>query len=152
MKQGTYANYTGDKLQKFIFNNLVEKGYTLIDRKKFDSSKYLEQPIFATEYTVGKSIYETKIDCDFIIFHPKKFPNCLIIESKWQESTGSVDEKFPYLVYNIKKCYPCATIVVLDGGGYKKEAEQWLRKQVGGKLVKVLNMREFQKWSNSEEL
>jgi hypothetical protein len=42
--------------------------------------------------------------------------------------------------------------VVLDGGGYKKEADQWLRAQIDGKLLHVFNMREFQTWSNGHEL
>ena len=76
----------------------------------------------------------------------------MVIESKWQQSSGSVDEKFPYLVLNIRERYPCATIIVLDGGGFKKGAEEWLRRQVNDKLVHVFNMMEFQKWSNSDEL
>ena len=76
--------------------------------------------------------------------------------------------------------YLCATIMVLDGGGYKKGAEKWLRaaweaslavagrqrdwrapqffagkklrEQVDDKLIHIFNMMEFQKWSNSEEL
>jgi hypothetical protein len=32
-----------------------------------------------------------------------KFSDGLIIECKWQESAGSVDEKYPFVVLNIKK-------------------------------------------------
>jgi len=48
--------------------------------------------------------------------------------------------------------YPDATIVILDGGGYKKQADKWLRAQIDGKLLHVFNMQEFQKWSNGESL
>ncbi|MFH1291917.1 MAG: PD-(D/E)XK nuclease superfamily protein [bacterium] len=104
------------------------------------------------QYPVAKSLYETQLYCDFIIYHPEKHEKCLIIESKWQQSAGSVDEKFPYLVLNIRERYPCSTIVVLDGGGYKKGAEKWLRDQIDDKLIHIFSMMEFQKWSNSEEL
>lgn len=148
MKQGTFANYTGYKLQKFIFNHLIDKGYTPIDKRHFRAGCYLEQPIFTPEYLLCKGIYGTDIKCDFILYHPQKHPDCLIIESKWQQGSGSVDEKFPYLVANIKEKYPHATIIVLDGGGYKKQMEIWLRNQVDSKLIHVFNMMEFQKWAN----
>ncbi|UZE92215.1 MAG: hypothetical protein IB616_05780 [Methanosarcinales archaeon] len=133
MKYGTRAKYTGIQLEKVIYNRLSDKGYSWVDKKHFDPTRYLEQPIFSTQYHIGKSIYETDLNCDFIIYHPEKHPNCLIIESKWQESTGSVDEKFPYLVANIKEKFPCPSIVVLDGGGYKSGAEKWLRNQTDEK-------------------
>ena len=73
---------------------------------------------------------------------------CLVIESKWQQSTGSVDEKFPYLVLNIKSRTPFKTVVVLDGGGYKPNAAKWLRAQTDDKLIHVFDMAEFHKWVN----
>lgn len=152
MKQGTRANYTGASLEEVIHNALVRKGYQYTEKKQFEAAKYLDQPVFTTQYPIAKSVYGTNLYCDFILYHPQKYPNCLIIESKWQESAGSVDEKFPYLVLNIREKYPCATIVVLDGGGYKEGAKKWLREQVDSKLVHVFNMMEFQKWSNSEDL
>jgi hypothetical protein len=152
MKQGTRANYTGNALERVIQHSLEANEYTFIEKKKFNTARYLDQPIFTMQYPIGKSVYETKLYCDFIFYHPKKHPHCMIIESKWQESSGSVDEKFPYLVLNIRERYPCATIVVLDGGGFKKGAEHWLRKQTDDKLIHVFNMMEFQKWSNSDEL
>jgi hypothetical protein len=47
---------------------------------------------------------------------------------------------------------PTRDVTVLDGGGYKKQAEQWLRAQIDETLFYVFNMPEFQKWSNGLEL
>lgn len=153
MNQGTQANYNGNSLQKFVYNKLLEKGYKYIDRKHFNPARFMEQPIFTDQFGLCKGIYDTDIKCDFILYHPNKHKNCLVIECKWQESGGSVDEKFPYLVHNIKERYPYATIIVLDGNGYKKQAEIWLKRQEDPKkLIHVFNMSEFQKWSNSEDL
>lgn len=152
MSQGSRANYTGDMLEDVIEHVLIRKGYELVPKSKFQASTYLEQPTFSKQFPIAKSIYGTDLFCDFVLFHPDKYPECLIIESKWQQSSGSVDEKFPYLVANIREQYPAATIVVLDGGGYKFGAEQWLRRQVDDKLIHVFNMMEFQRWSNSDEL
>lgn len=152
MAQGTRANYTGNQLLKFIERCLVSKGYERVDRKQFDAARHLGQAIYVPEFPLCKGIYGTDLKCDFILYHPQKHPKCLVIEAKWQERGGSVDEKFPYLVANILECYPYSTVIVLDGGGYKPGAGAWLRRQARGKLLKVMSMSEFQKWSNSEAL
>lgn len=144
----TGANYTGTQLEKFIHDRLIEKRYQFVTRDKFKAATYLEQPIYTRQYHLGNSIYETPMYGDFVIYHPDKWKDCLIIESKWQEVGGSVDEKFPYFILNIQQRHPHKTIVLLDGGGYKKKAEDWMRKQVGNNLIAVFNMGEFQKWAN----
>ena len=150
MAQGTRANYTGNELEGIIEYTLKRKGYAFIPRKDFKVAELLDQPVFTRQFPLGKGIYGNNLNCDFILFHPQKHPSCLIIESKWQEKAGSVDEKFPFLVQNVREKYPYATIIVLDGGGYKKGAEEWLRKQTGPKLLRVFNMMEFQKWANGD--
>lgn len=149
---GTHANFTGNQLENFIEFILVKKGYKFIHKKKFDVACYIGQPIYSKQFFIGKSIYETNSYCDFILYHPKKHTKKLIIESKWQQSAGSVDEKYPYLILNIQMKYPCKSILLLDGGGYKKGAEDWIRSQIGNNLVNVFNMSEFQKWSNKGNL
>ena len=56
------------------------------------------------------------------------------------------------MVRNIRDKYPCSTIILLAGGGYKKGAEEWLRAQEDDKLFHVFNMEEFMRWANSNEL
>jgi site-specific DNA-adenine methylase len=142
------ANHNGNQLEKFIEERLVEKGYTFVPRERFRAVTYLEQAIYSRQCFVGKSLYGTDAHCDFVIFHPEKHAQTLIIESKWQQSKGSVDEKYVYTITNIKTRYPYNTILLLDGGGYTKQTEQWIRSQVNEKLLHVFNMAEFQKWSN----
>ncbi len=152
-KQGGFtANLTGNRLENFVEYILVEKGYKFIDKKKFKSEIHLEKPIYSKQYSLGKTIYETPCNCDFILYHPDKQKECLIIECKWQQVGGSVDEKYPYLIANIQDKYPHKTILLLDGGGYKKGAEEWIRQQVSDNLINVFNMSEFQKWTNDDSL
>ena len=148
MNDTSGANYTGSTLEKFIHDRLIERKYQFIPREKFKAAIYLGQPIYTRQYPIGKGIYETPMYCDFILYNPEKWNDCLIIESKWQQSGGSVDEKFPYFVLNIQQRHPHKTVVLLDGGGYKKQAETWLRNQVGNNLLHVFSMGEFQKWCN----
>lgn len=152
MKQGQKANRTGKELENFIQNILNRKGYEFIGKKDFEAACCLEQPIYSCQFPIGMSIYGTKLYCDFILHHPEKYPQCLVIEAKWQQTKGSTDEKYPYVVSNIKiSKYP--TIIVLSGSGYKSKAEQWLRNQAGeNNLLYVFNMEDFQIWSNSDDL
>ena len=153
LKGGTQANYTGTTLQKFILSRLDERGYTYIHPSKFTPVRYLEQPIYSRRFHIGSSIYNTSQYCDFILYHPQKWRDNLVIESKWQQSGGSVDEKYPYLVLNIQMKYQSPTVLVLDGGGYKRGAEEWVRSQAGnGNLLYVFNMAEFATWVNKRNI
>lgn len=78
-----------------------------------------------------------------------KFPDGLIIECKWQQSNGSVDEKYPFTVYNILKI-GVPTIILLDGKGYKRQAMEWLKSQAhpSKALIGVYDMSEFQSLVN----
>lgn len=145
---GTTANKTGDFLEKYIEFALNTRKYTHVENSKFIPAMYLKQPIYARKLRMGTNIYGLGSEFDFVIYHPEKHPEGFIIEVKWQQSTGTVDEKFPYLVLNIQTKYPYKTMIVLDGGGYRKGAETWIKSQVGMNLTHVLNMKEFQTWVN----
>ena len=146
---GTCANDNGQLMEKQIEMILLHHKYAEIPKYRFRAARYLRQPIFSKQFHLGQSIYGTDLFCDFILYHPAKFPDCLIIESKWQQSSGSVDEKFPFLVDNLKQPYCPPSVIVLDGGGYKPQAEAWLRSQTDAKLLHVFCMKDFQKWANS---
>ncbi|WP_250311938.1 PD-(D/E)XK nuclease superfamily protein [Rickettsia endosymbiont of Oedothorax gibbosus] len=104
--------------------------------------------IYTRQFNLGKIIYNTVWQCDFILYHPTKHFNCLFTESKWQQSSGSADEKYPYIILNIKKQSVYNTIIIIDGDGYKKGALQWLKNQVYGNLKGVFSMSEFTTWTN----
>ena len=74
----------------------------------------------ARQSPVGTSIYGTPLAADFIIYGADTFPHGLAIESKWQHAQGSVDEKLPYLVLNIREGYRVPAIIVADGGGHHR--------------------------------
>ena len=149
---GSQANYTGSNLEDFVESWVAKAGYQRVRRTEFIAAKYLEQPIYANQFYLGQSVYATPLKCDFVLFHPEKWPQCLIIEAKWQQSGGSVDEKYMYLVTHIQERYPWDTIIVLAGEGYRPGAETWLRSQVGKRLIAVYNMAQFQTWANRGNL
>ncbi len=145
---GSVANYTGNVLENFAEQTLVRKGYEFIPRNKFTVSLCLNQKIYTRKQIIAPTIYSTKWNVDFTIHNPNNKPVSLIVECKWQQTGGSVDEKYPYTVANIKEQSPYPAIILLDGGGYKDGAKEWLQSQVDDKLIGVFTMGEFTKWAN----
>jgi hypothetical protein len=150
---GKKANNTGSSLERFIQQALFERGYVEFwNHKKqvFSNRKTLGGKQFAKQVPIGDTIYATTRKCDFLVINRDKFPNDLIIECKWQQSAGSVDEKYPFLIFNIIRT-GIPTVVLLDGGGYKEAAMKWLKENVNqhGALIGVWTMSEFQKQVNN---
>lgn len=150
---GAFANHTGNRLESFVANALIENGYQEFDNHKrqvFFNRDTLGGKQFATQVYTGDTIYKTDRFIDILVVNKALFPDGLVIECKWQQSGGSVDEKYPYLVWNIIKL-GVPTIVLLDGDGYKPAAMKWLKDQVnvGSALIAVHTMSEFQKAVNN---
>ena len=145
---GGQANKTGSTLELFIKRMLEDNGYTAFPNHKdqlFSNRKTIGGKQYSTQVPCGMSIYESPRKCDFLVMNSDKFPEGLIIECKWQQSAGSVDEKYPFTLFNIIKI-GVPTIILLDGNGYKKTAMKWLKDQVNPQraLIGVYNMSEFQ--------
>jgi len=105
---------------------------------------------YAKQVYIGSSIYETEINVDFYIVDAASFPLGLIVECKWQEDKGSVDEKYPYLNLNIKSCYRVPTIVIVGGDGMRQGSIDWFKKQIpdNQNLLGVHKLEAFITWAN----
>jgi hypothetical protein len=102
---------------------------------------------FNRQVRIGTSIFQRRLRADFVLINLAAFPLGLIVESKWQDSVGSVDEKFPGLVENIRRCYPMPTILVIAGKGAHPGAVEYLRSKVDGEhLIAVYDMEDFVSW------
>ncbi len=101
---------------------------------------------------VGITIYQTERKADFLVANDIKFPDGLIIECKWQQAKGSVDEKYPFLLVQYPKNRRSNNNPT-DGKGYKPNAKQWLADQVAKDMTRTLigvwDMAEFQKKINN---
>ncbi len=151
MARGKRANKRGRTLENAI-NDLLSEEYEQVSPSRFFALRSLKQPIFSEQCPIGRDIYSKKRRVDFILYHPQRWSDCLIIQCKWQASPGSIDEKYPFEVLSIQ-LNEFSTIIVLDGGGYSKGAEQWIKGQAGkNKLLHVLNLGEISKFQSRGQL
>ncbi len=157
MTQGGRANRSGKVLESIVEGALKTHEYVEVGShlKKKDRLAYLvvDSTIpkrYAREVHLGKGIYGTDIYVEFYIIGCPSIP-AIIIECKWQQVGGSVDEKLPYVNLTIQNCYPAPAIVLIDGGGMKTGAIDWLTKQIkfNPNLLGVHTMSSFIIWANN---
>jgi hypothetical protein len=153
INSGRKANKTGNQLERFVEQALQAKGYIEFwDHKEqlFDNRKAVGGKQYAKQVYCGKTIYDTHRKVDFIILNQGLFPDGLIIECKWQQVSGSVDEKYPFLLFNIIKT-AVPTVILIDGEGYRPAALKFLKDEVSktSALQGAWTMKEFQTQVNN---
>jgi hypothetical protein len=155
--QGGLANNQGRTLESTIISTLQQKGFIVVP-----FSKWKENPAaFDAEILLTNVPYETiyghkgKTEFKIVSKHFGEYR----IECKWQQSSGSVDEKFPYLYLNcIEKMPEENIIIIIDGQGAKQGAVEWLQQAARQKLytneitksknIKVMSLVGFITWAN----
>ena len=153
ISSGHKANRTGNVLEKFVEEQLKAQGYDKHWNHKnqlFDLRKVAGGKQYGKQIICGKTIYETDRTVDFLVINKARFEHSLIIECKWQQVRGSVDEKYPFLFFNIMKT-GVPTIVLIDGDGYRPEALKFLKDHASEKnaLLGAWTMAEFQTQVNN---
>jgi len=158
ISQGKRANLNGRILEDQVIARIKSEGYIEVDKKmqtclNLDNHSALaEGKYFIRQFRICDSIYGNPYHTDILLLNNVFSRKKLAIDIKWQQISGSVDEKFPYLVENIKTKFPCPAILILDGKGYKIGAWKWLKGQIDDKLIGVYNLSEFITWVNSGRL
>ena len=93
MKKGTRANLTGNQLEGVIDALLTGKKYDHVKRTEFQKAVGGERAVYARQYQICNSIYNTPLKCDFIIYHPERHKNRIGIEAKWEQKVmNAVDD------------------------------------------------------------
>ncbi|WP_276748070.1 PD-(D/E)XK nuclease superfamily protein [Chlorogloeopsis fritschii] len=155
--QGARANKSGEILENHVETTLRAHGYFQVcshvpkkQRREFILTSTLLPKRYAKQVYIGTGIYQTDIYVDFYVVGLSTMPSGLIIECKWQESEGSVDEKFPYLNLNIQYSYPAPTIIVIGGEGMREGAIDWLKEREtdNHNLLAVHSLDRFIAWAN----
>lgn len=132
-------------LLEFVESQLLESGYQHVGKLRTDDFNRLHSPVYSTNVAVGKNIYNNARKCHFVLFHPQKWAKGLVLEVRWQGVNGTVDEKFPFIVMNIKRS-GLETVIVMGGSNLKPEVTEWVQNQIGYRLIEVLDPGGFQNW------
>jgi hypothetical protein len=156
--QGGLANKSGKVLEATVISLFTQHGFLELPFRTWSKSpqSYGEDILLRdVPYT---SIYGHKGKTEFLA-QSTRLSLAVRIECKWQQSSGSVDEKFPYLYLNCIFAMPeDFIIIVLDGGGAKPLAVSWLKNAAATrhlipddkpqKKVLVFTLTEFIIWAN----
>ncbi len=156
--QGGTANQQGSILEKTIIPTFEARGFEIVkhsDWKKKPNKYGTELLLKHVPYT---TIYGHPGYTEFLA-KSKRYSLNHRIECKWQQSSGSVDEKFPYLYLNCIEAMPETDIIIIaGGGGMKKGAIPWLKGVVSKrryltsgatqKSIQVFSLEEFILWAN----
>ncbi|WP_318387508.1 PD-(D/E)XK nuclease superfamily protein [Microbacterium maritypicum] len=146
------ANRSGKLLENAVAYTLDTYNYLRVAGWLHHAARSLVQRIYTPQYWIGQDIYGRRRRVDFLAYHPQNWPDGLLIQCKWQASSGSVDEKFPFEALSIDYS-EIPALIVLDGGGYSAGAEQWLKQysqSPNTKLVDVVNLGAFQNFAKSK--
>jgi len=145
-QQGRQANQNGRAFEEQIAQRLKSKGYLQSDALPSEP----EQPFFIYQFRGGfTSIYGLPMRVDFYVWNPVKYPNGLIIECKYQETSGSADEKFPYTIACLRKT-GLPAILLLVGQGAKRCAVEWCLQQQDHQLTVFSDFESFFRAANRE--
>lgn len=158
MGKGKKSNITGNQLESAVKTVLSQKGFNIVKFREWIKSptKFGDEVLLTN--VPFTTIYKHRGNTEFLLIS-KKY-NCTIrIECKWQQTSGSVDEKLPYLYLNIIEAMPEEKILILiDGKGWKQGAIEWLKDSVKNKKymaenapkkeILIFNLTEFFTWAN----
>jgi hypothetical protein len=133
---GRSANSNGSGLEVSICLPFQRKGFVELDAKQkrdFERAAGEVSTIpferwYARQVKLERGVYGAYIKSDVFVRDPFHFPDGLHIECKWQQTPGSVDEKYPYTMLSLRQ-YQRPSIFVLAGHGARPTAVEWLRAQ-----------------------
>lgn len=98
------------------------------------------------------NIYGRKARTEFLL-KSARLPEDIRIECKWQQKSGSVDEKFPYLYINCVRAMPEQNVIIVIGGvGARQGAIDWLDlhcRLTTRRSVRVMDIAQFLAWANT---
>lgn len=149
---------SGSVLEQVVINSLEKRNFILVTYSEYikNAEKYSGSNIMIKNYPFD-SIYNHKGKTEFLVLS-EEWNLRIRIECKWQQDSGSVDEKFPYVYLNAIERWPEDEIIILyGGGGYKPGAIEWLKNAVSNRLyqpigssknISVFSTDEFIAWSN----
>jgi len=153
---GTTANHSGRTLEGIVRGALTAVGLVPVSHREWQKSPELFGSELLLQNVPYDTIYGHRGNTEFLAQSKKHNVNARI-ECKWQQSTGSVDEKFPYLFLNcVNQMKEPLVILLCDGGGAKPGALHWLRhacnsftleeKTKSKRVIELMSTTDFISW------
>jgi hypothetical protein len=135
MSGGKEANLSGKSWEAFVEVSAKQCYFTIIpfsqrsEHHNYDRVIWSHVP-YTTIYNNLKKQAEAKTATEYVV---KSGVDLVRIECKWQNVSGSVDEKFPFLYLNAVLTMPEPTVIFALGGAYFEsgrgaEVRQWLKR------------------------
>jgi hypothetical protein len=150
---GKTANRNGKWLEDTIADQLRRAGYKELGQQEKVILKaqdgFIDLPDdeswFVSQVALERNLYGAMFTSDFYLKGPK-YPSGLHIESKFQGTPGSVDEKYVFTVLSMKQ-FKSPGILVLDGGGTRQGAVRWMKSQQKKDKFDFMTLGEFMIWA-----
>ncbi len=161
ISQGAQANKNGRVFENMMVPIFKDAGFEVFVESELKTPTIQEKVSTLQRYVIKNAAYTTIYNeggkTEFVIVEGNRR---IRVEAKYQSTAGSVDEKYPYMLLNGIYQYPENEIIfVVDGGGYKPGARQWLEDHIKnnwldyqstGKIIKLMTIAEFANWFNHE--
>ena len=160
ISQGAAANRNGAIVEQMLIPAFTRCGFPVYSERQIQM--HPELVTNCNRYVMTNASYtsiygSTRSRTEYLIIHVDRQ---IRVEVKFQVSNGSVDEKYPYMLLNAIYAYPEKEVVfIVDGGGYKDGAREWLQCQIDnnwlnyrgmGKDIKLMTIVEFVTWFTRE--
>lgn len=158
ISQGAQANLNGKIFEDMCIPIFTNHGYKIFQQSEIKKNPGIIENIekYVIRNAEYMSIYNHKGKTEFVLVNADRRVR---VENKYQAAAGSVDEKFVYTLLNAIEAYQeKETIIIIDGGGYKPGARQWVQDRINEnwlnfkekKDIKLMNITEFIQWFNKE--
>ena len=143
------SNHSGQFLESIVERELSSRGFLPITYGIDADNLHLFEP----KRLVRNAPYTSLYDCDArseFLGVDQETGRRFRIECRFQGVSGSVDEKFPYLLRNAVECMPENEIIILLGGeGARAQAIRWFKTEASKivhKRISVMSINEFMQW------
>ncbi len=127
-RAGTRANASGDRLETEIAFTLKANGYAVLANSEWEQRLLYAQPDVRWAITNAPydTIYGSRSFIEFLLIDGERE---ILVEAKRQTSSGSVDEKFPFIYHNALlniEEHGREFVFVMDGEGSREGARAWI--------------------------
>lgn len=156
--QGGTANHQGRILERTVVPTFEAHSFEVVAYSAWKKKPESYGTELLLKHVPYRTIYNQNGYTEFLVVS-ERFSLNVRIECKWQQSSGSVDEKLPYLYLNCIESMPETDIIIIaGGGGMKPGAIPWLKGAVSSKKyvlpgmpeknIQVFSIEEFLAWAN----